>query len=180
MPEEPPKLTESAIFSGGCFWCVQAAFEDLNGVISTTAGYTGGYLENPTYEQVSHEKTGHYESLKVIFNPSAINYQKLLDIFWNNIDPFDDEGQFCDRGESYRSAIFYTNDEQKTLALKSKNDIEMKLNAIVTTAILPAGIFYPAEDYHQEYHKKNPIRYKTYCYLSGRNKRLKDIWKNVP
>lgn len=169
--------TQSAIFAGGCFWCVQEAFDDLKGVISTTAGYTGGHTKDPTYKQVSHENTGHYESLKIVFNPSIISYQQLLEIFWRNVDPLDDGGQFCDRGDSYRSAIFYSDDEQKSLALKSKNDVEKELKATVVTAIAPAVKFYPAEDYHQEYHKKNPIRYKFYRKRCGRDKRLNEVWK---
>lgn len=171
------KPSESAIFAGGCFWCVQAAFDDLPGVLSTTAGYTGGHIDNPTYEQVSHENTGHYESLKVTFDPAIISYAKILDIFWQNIDPLDAGGQFCDRGDSYRSAIFYLNDEQKFIALKSKADVEKELKEKVATGIVEAVKFYPAEDYHQEYHKKNPIRYKTYRYLCGRDKRLNEVWK---
>lgn len=168
--------SDSAIFAGGCFWCEQAAFDDLKGVISTTAGYTGGHTQNPTYEQVSHENTGHYEAVKVVFDPSIITYKQLLEIFWKNIDPLDDGGQFCDRGDSYRSAIFYS-DEQKSLALKSKDDVEKKLKATVVTEIIPAVKFYPAEDYHQEYHKKNPIRYRFYRSRCGRDKRLNEIWK---
>ncbi len=169
--------TQTAIFAGGCFWCVQEAFDDLKGVLSTTAGYTGGHIQNPTYDQVSHGNTGHYESLKVIFNPSIITYKKLLEIFWKNVDPLDDGGQFCDRGDSYRSAIFYFDDEQKSIALKSKNDVEKELKATVATKIVPAVKFYPAEDYHQEYHKKNPIRYKFYRYRCGRDNRLNEVWK---
>lgn len=169
---------DSAIFAGGCFWCSQAAFDDLKGVSSTTAGYTGGHTQNPTYEQVSHENTGHYEAVKVDFDPSIITFEQLLDVFWKNVDPLDAGGQFCDRGDSYRSAIFYSDDAQKSLALKTKDNIENRLKATVETKIIPAEKFYPAEDYHQEYHIKNPIRYKFYRYRCGRDKRLNEIWKN--
>lgn len=176
--ENSSQPIETAFFAGGCFWCVQEAFDSLDGVISTTTGYTGGHAKNPTYEQVCSEKTGHHEALKVVFDPSIISYQKLLEIFWHNIDPLDNEGQFNDRGDSYRSAIFYSNDEQKTKALKSKSHIEHQLKAPVATAIMPAVEFYPAEDYHQEYHKKNPIRYKTYRHFCGRDRRLKELWND--
>lgn len=179
IAEEPSaEGTGSAIFAAGCFWCTQAAFDDLPGVISTTAGYTGGHTKDPTYKQVSHENTGHYEAVKVTFNPTIISYQKLLEVFWKNVDPVDDSGQFCDRGDSYRSAIFYSDDEQKSMALKSKKEVEEELKATVVTAIVPATKFYPAEDYHQEYHKKNPIRYKYYRYRCGRDNRLEEVWKN--
>lgn len=171
------KHTESAIFAGGCFWCVQEAFDNLNGVILTTSGYIGGHVPNPTYEQVCHANTGHYEALKITFDPSVISYQKLLEFFWINIDPLDDGGQFSDRGDSYRTAIFYLNDDQKVIALKSKADIENKLKSTVATLILPASTFYSAEDYHQQYHKKNPTHHNTYHHLCGRDIRLKELWK---
>lgn len=170
---------ETAIFAGGCFWCVQPVFENVPGILSSIAGYTGGHVDNPTYEKVSHENTGHYESVEITFDPSMISYEAILQLFWKNVDPLDAKGQFCDRGDSYRSAIFYTNDTQKELAEKSKSDVEKLLNAKVATEILPASKFFPAEEYHQYYHKKNPIRYKFYRTRCGRDKRLKEVWGKV-
>lgn len=169
--------TETAIFAGGCFWCMQPVFEKMPGILSSTAGYTGGHVENPTYQQVSHENTGHYESVEVKFDPSIISYEQILKLFWHNIDPLDPDGQFCDRGDSYRSAIFYTNDMQQEIARQSKAEVEKDLKAPIATLIVPASKFYPAEDYHQDYHRKNPIRYKFYRYSCGRDKRLKEVWK---
>lgn len=169
--------TATAIFAGGCFWCMQADFDKIKGVISTTAGYTGGTLKNPTYEQVSDGGTGHYESIKVVYNPSIISYSQLLTIYWHNIDPTNANGQFCDIGQQYRSVIFYANDQEKQLALQSKQNLinSAKFNQIATL-ILPASTFYPAEEYHQEYYKKNPIRYNFYRYHCGRDKRLEELW----
>lgn len=176
--EQPSTEKHStAIFAGGCFWCSQEAFDDLKGVVSTTVGYTGGRIENPTYEKVSHEDTGHYESVKVVFDPAIISYRELLNIFWRNIDPFDEGGQFCDRGLSYGAVIFYTNESQKNEALASKAEMEKLLKQPIVTKIVPASTFYDAEDYHQEYHQKNPIRYKFYRFTCGRDQRLKAIWK---
>lgn len=168
---------ETAIFAGGCFWCMQPVFENIPGILSSTAGYTGGHLENPTYEQVSHENTGHYESVEITFDPEIISYQEILKLFWKNIDPIDAQGQFCDRGDSYRSAIFYSNERQKELAEQSKTDLEKELKMPVATGIIPASKFYIAEDYHQDYHSKNPIRYKFYRSACGRDRRLKELWK---
>lgn len=168
---------ETAIFAGGCFWCMQPVFENKPGILSSTAGYTGGHVENPTYQQVSHENTGHYESVEVKFDPDTISYHQLLELFWHNIDPVDAVGQFSDRGDSYRSAIFYSNDAQKKLAEQSKAEIELALKKKVETVIIPASKFYSAEEYHQDYHKKNPIRYKFYRYKCGRDRRLKEVWE---
>jgi methionine-S-sulfoxide reductase len=168
---------ERAIFAGGCFWCMQPPFDKTNGVIATYAGYTGGNKENPTYEEVSAGGTGHRESVEVVYDPSKVSYAKLLDIFWHNIDPLDPQGQFCDKGDQYRSAIFYTSDEQKRLAEASKEELirSGKFDKIYTD-ILPAKTFYRAEEYHQEYSKKNPIRYRFYRANCGRDKRLKQVW----
>jgi len=171
------KSTETAIFAGGCFWCMQPVFENVPGILSSTAGYTGGHVENPTYEKVSHGNTGHYESVEIAFDPSIISYEEILKLFWKNIDPVDAGGQFCDRGDSYRSAIFYANESQKDLAEQSKVDLEKKLKTPVATSIIPASKFYPAEDYHQDFHSKNPIRYKFYRASCGRDRRLKEVWK---
>lgn len=171
------KNDDVATFAGGCFWCVQHDFDDVDGVVSTTAGYTGGHVANPTYEQVSAGKTGHVESVQVVYDPSKISYEQLLDVYWHNIDPTRDDGQFCDNGNQYRPVIFYHNAKQKQLAEKYKQRLiaENKIRPI-KVEILPAQTFYPAEEYHQEYYKKNPIRYKYYRYNCGRDARLKQIW----
>ncbi|HUX79880.1 MAG TPA: peptide-methionine (S)-S-oxide reductase MsrA [Alphaproteobacteria bacterium] len=168
--------TEKAIFSGGCFWCVEVAFEGLPGVSSVVSGYTGGHTKNPTYEQVSGEGTGHKESVEVTFDPSKITYDELLETYWKNIDPFDAAGQFCDKGDSYKAFIFYTNETQKKKAEESKKKVEALLKKPVVTEIEAASTFYPAEEYHQKYAQKNPIRYKFYRYSCGRDKRLQQVW----
>ena len=168
--------TATAVFAGGCFWCMVHPFDELPGVMSVTSGYTGGQKVNPTYEQVSAGDTGHVEAVQIIFDPKQIGYEKLLEVFWRNVDPLDKGGQFCDRGSTYTSAVFYQNDEQKKLAEQSKAAIEKKLGKPVVTAIRPAATFYAAEDYHQDYYKKNPLRYKYYRYSCGRDQRLEELW----
>ena len=170
--------TQTAIFAGGCFWCMEHPFDELPGVISTTSGYTGGDKVNPTYEQVSSGTTGHAEAMKVVYDPSKVGYDKLLDVFWHNIDPVSTNGQFCDHGNQYRSAIFYANDEQEQLAEASKKKWQAsgKFSQPITTQIVPASTFYPAEDYHQDYYMKNPLRYKFYRYNCGRDQRLEAVW----
>lgn len=169
-----------AIFAGGCFWCMQSPFDKLKsaGVISTRVGYTGGPKDNPTYKEVSAGGTGHREAIEVTFDPTKITYQKLLDIFWVNIDPLDPKGQFCDKGEQYTSAIFFTNDSQQKDAEKSKADLisSKKIIGAIATEILPAKKFFPAEEYHQSYYEKNPIRYSFYRSRCGRDERLKEVW----
>jgi peptide-methionine (S)-S-oxide reductase len=167
---------EQATFAGGCFWCMQADFSERDGVVSVTSGYTGGHTAKPTYEEVSGGTTGHAESILVVYDPAKISYQKLLEIYWDNIDPTDQGGQFADRGTQYRTAIFYMNDEQHKLAEASKKAIEAKLKQPVYTEIVPVGDFYPAEEYHQDYYKKNPVRYNAYKYGSGRETRLQELW----
>jgi peptide-methionine (S)-S-oxide reductase len=169
---------ETAIFAGGCFWCMEPPFDSLNGVISTTSGYTGGWKRNPTYEEVSAGGTGHAESIRIIFDPSKISYARLLEVFWHNIDPAAVNRQFCDSGNQYRSAVFYLNEAQKKQAEASKLALEKGriLQQPVMTEITAAGPFYPAENYHQDYYRKNPLRYKYYRYSCGRDKRLKEIW----
>jgi peptide-methionine (S)-S-oxide reductase len=176
LPFVGPQDHAVATFAGGCFWCVEEAFDHVRGVVSTTSGYTGGRLPNPTYEQVSMGASGHLESVQVIYDPDVVSYRQLLDVFWRNIDPTDAGGQFCDRGSSYRSAIFYRNDEQRRLAETSKQEIERARRFEVVTPILPAQTFYPAEGYHQGYHEKNPIRYKLYKWNCGRARRLEEVW----
>lgn len=173
---EPALAT--ALFAGGCFWCMEPPFDKLDGVVSTTSGYTGGQLAAPTYAQVSSGGTGHFEAIRVVYDPKRIDYAKLLSVFWRNVDPLDAGGQFCDRGDQYRSAIFYESEEQKRLAERSKADLESSggFGRAVATAILPASSFYPAEDYHQDYYQKNPLRYNYYRFTCGRDRRLNTLW----
>jgi methionine-S-sulfoxide reductase len=165
-----------ATFAGGCFWCMEPPFAKLEGVKLVVPGYTGGYKENPTYEEVSSGKTGHMESVRVEYNPEKVTYSKLLEVFWRQIDPFDKDGQFADKGGQYRTAIFYHDRGQRKLAEKSKLAVEEKFQRPLATQILPAADFYIAEEYHRQYYKKNPLRYKSYKLLSGRDTRLKGIW----
>ena len=168
----------TATFAGGCFWCMQPPFDQLEGVVKTTVGYTGGHTPNPTYEEVSAGGTGHAESIQVTYDPAKITYAKLLDVFWHNIDPLTPNAQFCDHGTQYRTAIFYATDEQRQLAEASKKALEDsgRFSQPMVTEIEPAGPFYPAEDYHQKYYRKNPIRYHFYRYRCGRDQRLKELW----
>ena len=166
-----------AIFAGGCFWCVEADFDKVPGVIGTTSGYTGGTVPNPTYYQVSSGSTGHAEAVEVAFDPSKVSYQTLLDYFWHHHDPLAKDRQFCDSGRQYRAAIFYHDEEQRKLAEESKKAVQAKfVPRVVQTEIAPAGPFYPAEDYHQDYYKKNPIRYKFYRFNCGRDQRIEELW----
>jgi peptide-methionine (S)-S-oxide reductase len=171
---------ETATFAGGCFWCMESPFDKLPGVISVTVGYTGGNVRNPTYEQVSAGGTGHAESVQIVYDPMRINYKKLLDVFWHNIDPTTKDRQFCDVGHQYRSAIFYHGDDQRRIAEESKAALDRKkpFQESIVTEITLAGEFYPAEEYHQHYYKKNPLRYKFYRAGCGRDQRLKELWKN--
>jgi peptide-methionine (S)-S-oxide reductase len=167
-----------AIFAGGCFWCMEPPFDKVPGVISTTSGYTGGSLANPTYEQVSAGGTGHAEAVKVVYDPAKVDYKTLLDVYWHNVDPFAVNQQFCDHGDQYRTAIFTTGPEQLKLAQESKRALEAsgKFTQPIATQIVPASTFYPAEGYHQDYYLKNPVRYKFYRYNCGRDARLEQIW----
>ncbi len=176
-PTVQAKTTDTAIFAGGCFWCVESDFEKLPGVISAVSGYTGGLTDNPTYKQVSYTETGHYEAVKITFDPTQVSYDQLLDHFWVNVDPTDPDGQFCDKGSSYRTAIF-ARDDQKEAALASKADIEntKPFDGAIVTPVLSAATFYDAEDYHQDYYKKNPLKYKYYRTGCRRDKRLKQLW----
>ncbi|WP_119458238.1 peptide-methionine (S)-S-oxide reductase MsrA [Rhodospirillaceae bacterium SYSU D60014] len=166
----------TAVFAGGCFWCVEEAFDKVEGVVETTSGYTGGTVEDPTYQQVSAGGTGHAEAVQVRYDPAEVGYAELLNVFWHNVDPFDAGGQFCDRGSSYRSAIFVATDEQKRLAEASRQELADRFDRPVATEIVPADAFYPAEDYHQNYHDQNPLRYKFYKWNCGRAQRLEEIW----
>lgn len=166
-----------AIFAGGCFWCMESPFDSLPGVISTISGYTGGLTENPNYKDVSNGKTGHFEAVQVTYDPAKVSYQQLLDVFWHNIDPFDDEGQFCDKGEQYKAAIFYSGEQEKLLAEASKAALQPKfIDKSIVTTIKPGSKFYPAEDYHQDYYLNNPKKYKFYRFTCGRDQRLSEVW----
>lgn len=170
-----------ALFAGGCFWCFEAAFEGQPGVTAVVSGYTGGTKQNPTYEEVSSGGTGHAESVRVVFDPTKTSYAKLLEVFWHNIDPLTANAQFCDHGTQYRSAIFYLDDAQKKAAEDSKQTLvaTKKFHAPIVTEIVKAGTFYPAEEYHQDFYKKNPIRYQTYRLGCGRDRRLQELWGSV-
>lgn len=179
-PETAQPTRASAIFAGGCFWCMEPPFDKLEGVISTTSGYTGGQTPSPSYEQVSAGGTGHAEAVRIVYDPQKIDYKTLLDVFWHNVDPVDFGGQFCDRGNQYRSAIFYENEEQRELAERSRDELAQsgRLDAPIATEIAPASAFYPAEDYHQDYYHKNTLRYHFYRYNCGRDQRLETLWGN--
>ena len=169
---------EKATFAGGCFWCMEEAFEAVEGVVSVTSGYTGGRKPNPAYEEVSAGGTGHAEAVEILYDPAKVSYAKLLEAFWRNIDPTTPDRQFCDGGNQYRSAIFYQNETQKRLAEESKQAVEKSkpFKDSIVTQIVPASAFYVAEDYHQDFYKKNPIRYKFYKYNCGRAQRLEELW----
>ena len=170
--------TEKATFAGGCFWCMEPPYDKLPGVISTTSGYMGGKTRNPTYEQVSSGTTGHAEVVQVEYEPAKVSYQQLLDVFWRNVDPTQRDGQFCDHGTQYRSAIFYHTPEQQKLALASKAALDKKkpFKGEIVTEITSAGEFYRAEEYHQDFYRKNPTRYKIYSTGCGRDARLQALW----
>jgi len=178
-----PTATKSAApalatFAGGCFWCVEDAFDQVPGVISTTSGYTGGRVKNPTYEMVSSGRTGHAEAVLVEYDPAKVSYEKLLEVFWHNIDPTQENAQFCDHGTQYRSAIFWHNDEQRRLAEASRAALAKSkpFKGEIVTQIVKAEAFYPAEEYHQNYHLKNPVRYKFYKSGCGREAQLREVW----
>jgi peptide-methionine (S)-S-oxide reductase len=173
-----PAPLASATFAGGCFWCMESPFDKLDGVVLVTVGYTGGTKANPTYEQVSAGSTGHAESVQLKYDPGKIGYAKLLDVFWHNIDPVTANAQFCDHGNQYRSAIFYHDEEQKRLAEASKAALAKsgRFKQPIITEIVPASTFWPAEDYHQHYYLKNPLRYKFYRTTCGRDRRLEELW----
>ena len=173
-----PPAKAKATFAGGCFWCMEEAFDAIPGVIATVSGYMGGKTGNPSYEQVSTGRTGHAEVIQIEYDPSRVSYEKLLEAFWRNIDPTQRNGQFCDHGSQYRSGIFYHNDEQKRLAESSRAALvaNKPFKGEVVTEIVPAAQFYPAEDYHQDYYTKNPVRYKFYNTGCGRAARLKELW----
>jgi peptide-methionine (S)-S-oxide reductase len=169
---------ETAIFAGGCFWCMEPVFDRMEGVLSVTSGYTGGHVPDPSYQEVCAGETGHLEAVRIVFNPDKVSYLKLLEVFWHNIDPTTRNRQFCDFGSQYQSAIFYTTPEQQRVAEESKAKLREsdRLLRPVMTDIRPAVEFYPAEEYHQQFYKKNPQRYRQYHDGCGRNHRLKELW----
>jgi peptide-methionine (S)-S-oxide reductase len=170
--------TQSAILAGGCFWCIEADYEKLDGVQEVVSGYIGGHTDNPTYAQVSSGNSGHIEAAVITYDSKKLDYTQILDFFWKNIDPTNDQGQFCDFGPQYRPAIFYENDEQKKLAMQSIQKVKdtKPFSGPVKVELLEATEFYPAEEYHQDYYKKNPFRYKFYRISCGRDARLEELW----
>jgi peptide-methionine (S)-S-oxide reductase len=183
--EAPPSQTDAdllavATFAGGCFWCMEPPFDELEGVVETTSGYTGGHKPDPTYAEVTRGGTGHAEAVRVRYDPGKIAYARLLEVFWRNVDPTTRDRQFCDTGDQYRTAIFYHDPEQKRLAERSKQEIEAggRLRQPIVTQIVEAREFWPAEEYHQDYYKKNPVRYKLYRHRCGRDQRLEELWSN--
>ena len=165
-----------AYFAMGCFWCAESDFEKVDGVLAVVSGYSGGALENPSYEQVSEGGTGHYESIEVTYDPARVSYEHLLEVFWHNIDPVDPAGQFCDKGDQYKSVIFYQSVMEQSAAEAAMKAASTDIGQSVTTEILPFSKFWPAEEYHQDYYKKNPIRYRFYRNNCGRDNRLKEVW----
>lgn len=174
-----PVNAASAVFAAGCFWCVEQAFEETPGVTEAVSGYTGGTTTNPTYQQVSREGTGHYEAVTVTYDPAVVSYVQLLDVFWKNVDPFDAAGQFCDKGESYRGAIFPATPEETIAAEASKQAVAQQFGRAVEVEVLPAATFYDAETYHQDYYLKNPQTYAFYKWRCGRAQRLEAIWSEA-
>ena len=174
----PPAGLAAAVFAGGCFWCMEPPLDALEGVVSTTSGYTGGWTTRPTYEQVSAGDTGHVEAMRVVFDPAKVSYERLLEVFWRNVDPLDGGGQFCDRGSQYRTAIFVGDAAQRRLAEASKAAVaaEERLPGRIATEVLDAAAFWPAEDYHQDYYRTNPARYRFYRWNCGRDARLREVW----
>ncbi|HYG61784.1 MAG TPA: peptide-methionine (S)-S-oxide reductase MsrA [Thermoanaerobaculia bacterium] len=175
LPASGAKLAK-ATFAGGCFWCMEPPFDKLPGVVSTTSGYIGGQKKNPTYEQVSAGGTGHAEAVEIVYDPAKVSYEKLLEVFWHNVDPTTPDRQFCDVGDQYRTGIFVHDEAQKRLAETTKARVARQLGKPVVTEIVSAGPFYPAEEYHQDYYEKNPLRYKLYRFNCGRDQRLEQLW----
>lgn len=175
-PADGPGVVATAIFAGGCFWCMEPPFDKLDGVLETTSGYTDGQIENPTYKQVSAGRTGHTEAVEIRYDPTKVSYEQLLDVFWKNIDPLAVDRQFCDRGSQYRSGIYYANEQEKALAEASAARVAGRFDQPIATEIKPASRFYAAEEYHQDYYTKNPIRYKFYRSGCGRDARLAELW----
>ena len=167
---------QKAVFAGGCFWCVESDFDKISGIVSTVSGFTGGKTNDPSYRQVTAGGTGHYEAVEITYDSSEVSYEELLTAFWHSVDPTDGGGQFCDRGKSYETAVFVANELERSVAEASKAAAQEMINNPIVTPILAAGPFYAAEDYHQDYYKKNPIRYKYYRWSCGRNQRVEEVW----
>jgi peptide-methionine (S)-S-oxide reductase len=176
FPATAQAAQETAIFAGGCFWSMEGAFDDVPGVMSAVSGYTGGTVANPTYGQVSAGDTGHVEAVKIVYDPDKTTYDKLLAVYWHNVDPFNATGQFCDNGPEYRTEIFTTSAAQEKAAHASMDNVETRLKRKPVTKIMPAAVFYPAEDYHQHYEKKNPAQYAAYRLGCGRDRTTESIW----
>ena len=176
--ETAAKPLATAVFAGGCFWCVESDFDKVDGVVETISGYTGGTLTNPTYKQVSYEETGHYEAVKVTYDPDQVSYETLVSYFFRHVDPTDPNGQFCDKGDSYRTAVFVENADERATAEGEIVEIEASgvLGKPVVTPVLDAGTFWPAENYHQNYYKKNPLKYRYYRTACGRDARVRKLW----
>jgi peptide-methionine (S)-S-oxide reductase len=180
-PEDAPAPGQAAaVFAGGCFWCMEGPFDALDGVLSTTSGYTGGSVPDPSYDRVSAGTTGHVEAVRVLYDPKRVDYAKLLDVFWRNVDPLDAGGQFCDRGSQYASAIFVADAAERKAAEASKQQLAARFEASIATDIRSAGPFYAAEAYHQDYYRKNPLRYRYYRGGCGRDARLEKVWGAAP
>ena len=173
---KPPTSLARATFAGGCFWCMAQPFDRLDGVVSTTSGDIGGAVKNPSYEAVSSGRTGHTEAVQVVYDPARIGYDRLLHVFWRNIDPFDGSGQFCDKGSQYRPGIFFHDEEQRRLAEASLHEVQGRFKDRIAVELTPAAEFYAAEDYHQDYYQKNPARYRFYRFGCGRDGRLAQVW----
>ncbi|WP_405235035.1 peptide-methionine (S)-S-oxide reductase MsrA [Lentisalinibacter orientalis] len=177
MPAGPLAAAEAvATFAGGCFWCMEPPYDKLEGVKSTVSGFMGGHVKDPSYQQVVRGGTGHAEVVQVTYDPEVVSYETLLAVYWRNVDPFDGAGQFCDRGASYRPEIFWHTAAQREAAAASKSDLQERLDKDIAVAVTEAGAFYPAEDYHQDYYEKNPVRYKFYRWNCGRDQRLEEVW----
>lgn len=177
--QEAPALAKgqaAAVFAGGCFWCVESAFEAVEGVLQAVSGYTGGTEPQPTYSQVSAHGTSHYEAVRVVYDPTQVTYAELLQVFWHNIDPTQADGQFCDRGHQYRSAVFTSNPEERALTERTKAEVAAHLGKPVVTEVLPAAVFWVAEEYHQDFYEKNPVHYQAYRQGCGRDRRLQQLW----
>ena len=167
----------TATFAAGCFWCLEGPYDKIDGVVSTTSGYTGGHTKNPTYRQVVSGRTGHTEAVQVVYDPAKVSYDELLEVFWVNVDPLRKDAQFCDRGTQYRAGVFHHDEAQKSAALKTREEVKTKFaGQEVHTEVTPLAEFYPAEEYHQDYYKKNPARYKYYRVRCGRDARLEELW----
>ena len=175
-PSNADAKSKTAIFAGGCFWCVESDFDKVAGVLSTTSGYIGGSAKTASYKTISGGGTGHYEAVKIVYDPSKVSYDRLLHTFWRSVDPTDAGGQFCDRGASYKTGVFVANETERKIALASKNKAAAALGKSIVTPIVKAGAFFKAEGYHQNYYKRNPVRYKVYRYGCGRDARVKALW----